>query len=263
MSVETTPRPQVAPGRITQGRVLHSEWIKMRSVRSTRLTLAFAVAALIGLGPLIALFAPAQGLDPVAISTTGYLFAQLAVGALGVLVVSGEYSTGMIRVSLTAVPRRLPVLWAKTAVYAVVTWVSMTAAAVAAFLFSQAILASRGLATASLGDPGVARTVLGSAAYLTVLAVLSVAIGALTRATAGGVAAILGILLVLPVLTRVLPSTTADTVARYLPGNAGQAIFTLDQSSATLSPWAGLTVLSLYAGVALAGAASMLRRRDV
>ena len=100
---------------------------------------------------------------------------------------------------------------------------------------------------------------LGSAAYLTVLAVLSVAVGALIRTTAGGVTAVLGILLVLPVLARILPSSTADTVARYLPGNAGQAIFGLHQSSSMLTPWAGFTVLCLYAGVALPGAAVMLR----
>jgi ABC-2 type transport system permease protein len=263
MTAEATPRPRAARGRLTQGRVLRSEWIKIRTVRSTRFTLAFAVVGLVGLGPLMALFAPAKGVAPVETSTTGYLFAQLAIGALGVLVVTAEYTTGMIRTSLTAVPRRLPVLWAKTVVYAAVTWVSMTAAAVTAFLLSQAILSSRGLATASLGDPGVARAVLGTAAYLTVLAVLSVAIGALIRTTAGGVTAVLGILLVLPVLARILPSSTADTVARYLPGNAGQAIFGLHQSSSMLTPWAGFTVLCLYAGVALAGAAVMLRGRDV
>ncbi|MFI0940090.1 ABC transporter permease [Streptomyces sp. NPDC021020] len=259
-------------GEVTQLRVLHSEWIKMRTLRSTFFTLIAAVVALVGLGALFAAFTAGHwdhmsareraSFEPGLTSLRGYFLAQLAVGVLGVLVVSGEYATGMIRASLTAVPRRLPVLWAKAALYAAVTWALMTAGAFVAFLVGQALLASHHVGT-SLGAPGELRQVMGVGLYLTVVGLLGVAIGALIRNTAGGIATVFGLLLVVPVLAEALPTSWGDHIDQWLPSNAGQSVLTLHQEAHTLAPWTGFAVFCLYAVAALAAAAVLLRRRDV
>ncbi|NUP45053.1 MAG: ABC transporter permease subunit [Streptomyces sp.] len=258
-------------GAVTQLRVLHSEWIKMRSLRSTFFTLIAAVVALIGLGTLFSAFTASHwdhmnpheqaDFEPGMTSLRGFFLAQLAVGVLGVLMVSGEYATGMIRASLTAVPRRLPVLWAKAALYVAVTWVLMTAGAIAAFLTGQAVLSGKHLDT-SLGAPGELRQVMGVGLYLTVVGLLGVAIGALLRNTAGGIATVFGLLLVVPVLAEALPTSWANHVNQWLPSNAGQSLIALHREAHTLAPWTGFAVFCLYAALALAAAAVLLRRRD-
>ena len=270
-STDAFPRPRAAHGHVTQARILISEWVKLRTVRSTFFSLVAATIAMIGLGPLFATVtagrwpdlnaAERAAYEPAALSLVGYYLAQLAVGVLGVLVITGEYSTGMIRATLSAVPRRLPVLWAKAAVYGTVVWVLMTAASLAAFLVSQDLLKSTGIGT-SLGDPGVTRVVLGNGLYLTMLGLLSVGIGALIRNTAGGTTTFFGLLLVAPEVVKTLPASWADSIGKYLPNNAGRAVATLDPGPASLAPWTGFAVLSLYAAVALAAAAVALKRRD-
>ncbi|MFC4033201.1 ABC transporter permease [Streptomyces polygonati] len=258
-------------GRVTQVGVLRSEWIKLRTLRSTFYTLIAAVVALIGFGVLFCAVTashwPHMGagerarFDPALTSLRGYFLAQLAVGVLGVLVITGEYATGMIRATLSAVPRRLPVLWAKAALYSAVTWVLMTAGALVAFLVGQAMLSSRHIDT-TLSAPGVTRMVLGAGLYLTVVGLLGVAIGALIRNTAGGIATVFGLLLVLPALAEALPQSWSDTIGPYLPSNAGQAVVALHREAHTLAPWTGFGVFCLYAVVALAAAAVLLKRRD-
>jgi ABC-type transport system involved in multi-copper enzyme maturation permease subunit len=269
----STPQTTVeAPrGHVTQLRVLHSEWIKLRTLRSTFYTLLAAMVALIGLGALFSSFTashwPSMGaheratFDPSLTSLRGYFLAQLAVGVLGVLMISGEYATGMIRASLSAVPRRLPVLWAKSALYAVVVWALMTLSSLVAFLIGQSLMSSRHIG-ASLGDPGVARVVLGVPLYLTVVGLLGVAIGALIRNTAGGIATVFGLLLVVPVLAEALPSSWANHVNQWLPSNAGQSLLTVHHEAHNLQPWTGFAVFCVYAVVALAAAAFLLKRRD-
>ncbi|MFF7187963.1 ABC transporter permease subunit [Streptomyces sp. NPDC008222] len=263
--------PEAERGEVTQLRVIHSEWIKLRSLRSTLFTLLAAVIAMIGLGFLFSYFTadrwshlpPDERLhfDPTLVSLRGFYLAQLAVGVLGVLVISGEYATGMIRASLSAVPRRLPVLWAKALVYAAVAWVLMTAAALVAFLVGQAALSSHHLET-SLSAPDVLRAVLGTGLYLTGVGLIGVALGALIRNTAGGIATLFGVLLVLPVLAEALPSSWFDAVNKYLPSTAGQGLIHIHQEPHTLAPWTGFAVFCLYALVALAGAGVALKRRD-
>lgn len=152
-STRQAPASRRSTLRVTQGRVIRSEWIKLRSLRSTALTLLTAVVLLVGLGLLfswgeeshLAEQSPAERLrfDPTLTSQRGMFLAQLAVGVLGVLVVTGEYGTGMIRASLTAVPKRLPVLWAKALVFTAVAFIVMLVAAAAAFFGGQAILATQ------------------------------------------------------------------------------------------------------------------------
>ncbi|MCM2421991.1 ABC transporter permease [Streptomyces sp. RKAG293] len=256
-------------GHVTQLRVLHSEWIKLRTLRSTLVTLTAAVVVMIGLGLLFCAVSANRWphMDPgerlrfsaAGVSVRGFLLAQLAVAVLGVLVVSGEYATGMIRATLAAVPRRLPVLWAKAAVYTAVTFLAMTTASLIAFLAGQAILSSQHIGT-SLGAPGAARMVFGAGLYLTVVGLLSVALGTLIRSTAGGIATVFGLLMVLPLLTEALPTTWS--ISEYLPSNAGQALLAAHREPHILAPWTGFAVFCLYTAVALAAAAAALERRD-
>jgi ABC-type transport system involved in multi-copper enzyme maturation permease subunit len=257
----------VARGKVTQARVIHSEWIKLRTLRSSGLTFLGAVVAMIGFGALLSAVTasrwsnlpPDAAANPAQVSLRGFFLAQLIVGVLGVLVISGEYATGMIRASLAAVPKRLPVLWAKALVFTAATWVLMTVSTLIAFFVGQALLGSHGT---SLGAAGVTREVLGTALYLTVVGLCGVAIGALIRNTAGGIATLFGVLLIVPVLMEALPSSWSDPINQYLPSNAGQAVMALHQQPHTLAPWTGFAVFCGYAVLALAGAAVALKRRD-
>jgi ABC-2 type transport system permease protein len=201
------------------------------------------------------------GFDAVSTTLAGYQFAQLAVGVLGVVVISNEYSSGMIRATLAAVPRRLPVLWAKAGVFAIVTLVAMTAASLIAFAAGMAVLSAHHLQV-SLAAPGAARAVLGAGLYLAAVGLLGVGLGALLRKTAGAIAAVVGALLFLPLLSSLLGSWFKAHVSPYLPSNAGAALLHVHRQAGSLSPWAGFAVMCGYAAAALAAAALVLKRRD-
>jgi ABC-2 type transport system permease protein len=277
-SPATAPRRNTATRlKVTQARVIKSEWIKLRSLRSTLIALGAAAVLVIGIGVLFAavrsgqLASPNQGrggpgaqgaTDPTGVSLSGVMLAQLIVGSLGVMIVAGEYSTGMIRSSLAAVPKRLPVLWAKLLVFAVTTFVLMVVATLIAFLAGQAVLSSGGAASASLSDPGVLRAVLGAAVQLTGVGLLGVAIGAVLRNTAGSIATLFGLTLLLPGLIQLLPSGFVADVSPYLPSNAIEAFVSVSQSSDASAPWTGLAVFAGYLVVLVGAAAVSLRRRD-
>jgi hypothetical protein len=256
---------------VTQARVVRSEWTKFWTVRSTKWSLLVATVLTIGFPVLAATVisthwgsrspherAHFNPLDP---ALVGAQIAQLAIGILGILVVTGEYSTGMIRASLTAVPKRLPVLWAKAGVFAVVTFVLMLPAVLIAFFTSQSIL-SRHHASYSWHHPGVSRAVIGAALYLMVVAVLTVGVGAILRSTAGGISAFAAIFFVLPPLMNVLPASWNDAISPYLPSNAGRAVVLLTQDSSSLAPWSGFALFVGYAALALAAGAVVLMLRD-
>jgi ABC-2 type transport system permease protein len=257
--------------RVTPGRVLLSEWTKFRTVRSTLYALLVAVIVEIGLGILIP-WANANRwdhmssgermfFDPVEVSLSGIYFAQLAIGVLGVLVMSGEYATGMIRSTLAAVPRRLPVLWAKAAVFAGVTAVLMTTTGLVAFLSGQAMLSSQHIGT-TLSHPGAFAAVVAAGAFLTLIALLGVALGALLRSTAGGIASLVGIVLVIPIIVSALPQSWSSHISRYLPGEIAGSTIHIVRDPSMLGRWTSLGVLCGYVLVALVGAAIVLRRRD-
>jgi hypothetical protein len=258
-------------GKLTLPRVVKAEWIKFRSLRSSWITLVVAAALTIGFGALFCWATmshwdhlPARekaDFTPAEHSLRGFYLAQMAIGVLGVLVVTGEYSTGMIRASLTAVPKRLPVLWAKTLVFGAVTWVVATVSVLVAFFVGQSILAGKHLDT-TLSAPGVTRVVLGMGLYLTAVGLLAVGLGTLVRNTAGGIASVFGVLLVLPVLAEALPSSWQQHVSPYLPSNAGQALTHVAQEQYTMAPWAGFGLLCGYVVVALVAASVVLKRRD-
>jgi hypothetical protein len=270
-----TRRAQV--GRVTQGRIALSEWTKFRSLRSTRYALFATFAMAIGFAVLPALVnasrwagmsqADKLSFNPLETSLIGVNFAQLAIGVLGVMVISGEYATGMIRSTFAAVPRRLPVLWAKGGVFGLVTLALAVPAMLIAFFSAQAILRGHTLnghdIALSFSQPGVARAVLGGALYLTLVGLFGLGIGAILRNTAGGISTLAGVLFVLPPLLNVLPSSWHDAIAPYLPSTAGQAIMSITHASNVLSPWPGLGLFAGYTAATLVAAAVLLRRRDV
>ena len=253
--------------RVTQARVLLSEWTKFRSLRSTVSTLLIAVVLMIGLGAMFAAITASQttGFEPgaTAISTslTGTFFAQLAVGVLGVLLITGEYSTGMIRSSLTVVPSRLPMLWGKLAVFAGTVFLTMLAASFTSFLVGQALLGDQ--LSASLSDPGALRSVLGAALYLTVAGLTAIALGALLRNTAAAITTFVAVFFVIPPLTNLLPTSLTDHFVQYLPSNAGAVMVDGTFGVAhPLTPWTGFAVMCTYAVVLIGLAAWRLRRVD-
>jgi ABC-2 type transport system permease protein len=254
--------------RVTQLRVARSEWTKFRSLRSTVYTLLAAVVFLIGIGALFSAITANQptGIEPgsTAISTSlsGTFFAQLAVGVLGVLLITGEYSTGMIRASLTVVPQRLPMLWGKLAVFAGVVFLTMLVASVTAFFVGQALLSGNNMNVA-LSDPGALRSVVGAALYLTVAGVTALALGALLRNTAAAITTFVAVFFVIPPLTNLLPTTWTDQFVQYLPSNAGAVMLEGSFGVAhPLAPWTGFAVMCGYAAVLVGFAAWRLRRAD-
>jgi hypothetical protein len=198
--------------------------------------------------------------SPVDVTLAGLYLAQLAVSVLGVLLVTGEYATGMVRATFAAVPRRLPVLWAKAGLFAAVTFALMLPASVAAFAGGQQLLGEHGI---GLGGQGAVRGILGVTGYLTAVAVMAVALGFVIRSTAGGVATMCGLLLVAPNLGLLLPRGWREHLLPYLPSNAGAAVFNDQPFGDTLSATGGALVLSLWLVMALAAAAVTLARRDV
>jgi hypothetical protein len=269
--VEVAPAHRAAVHPVTLRRAITSEWIKLRSLRSTKITLAVAFVLMAGVGILIGVIAMGQwstmsagdkaGFNAVDTALRGHLVAQLAVGVLGVLMVTGEYATGMIRATLTAVPKRVPVLWAKSIVFGAVTLVTMTIASFIAFFATQAVLTSHHLQV-TLSAPGVLRAVLGSGLYLTVVGLMSVGLGTLLRNTAAAISTVFGMLFLLPALVDLLPSSVNAHILPYLPSRAGESLLTVAHQAGSLSPWTGFAVLCGYAAAALAGGVYVLKRRD-
>ncbi|MFE5335644.1 ABC transporter permease subunit [Isoptericola sp. NPDC056573] len=284
MSATTTlvaGRAPAADAHVTFARVLRSERLKLWSLRSTWWGVALTVLLMAGLAALMAATlgsaASSPGIqetmsaDPRLASpsgavavTFGYGFAQLTVAVLAVLAITGEHSTGMIRATYAAVPRRLPVLWAKLLVVAATTALLAVVGLAAAWLATASSLSADGLAL-DLSDSEHLRALGGTVAYLVTVAALSLGIGALWRSTAAGIATTLGLLMVLPLLFQVLAGSAAwaQDVYAYLPTVAGERLVATGPTpDGLLSPGAGFAVLAAYATAVLAAAAVAVRRRD-
>ena len=259
-------------GRVTQLRVALSEWTKLRSLRSTLWSLFAGVLLTILLPVLFAAItsshwgsmSPHERADrhPLDIALAGVNVSQLAIAVLGVLVITGEYSTGMIRASFTAVPKRLPVLWAKTGVFAVVAFLLMLPSVLIAFFASQAILSRHHILQISFSHPGVARSVIGGAVYLMLVGIFALGIGAIVRNTAGAIATFAGIFFVIPPLMNILPSNWNHAISKFLPSEAGRQLFSLTHDANSFSPAAGALLFVGYCALTLAIAAVLLVRRD-
>jgi ABC-2 type transport system permease protein len=271
-SVSVQRRLTRPPARVTQSRIFRSEWTKLHSLRSTRWALLATAVMTIGFGLLasavtVSRWSTMSAIDkatfePLNTSLLGVRFGVLALGVLGVLLMTGEYTTGMIRSTMTAVPKRVPVLWAKAGVYALVALAISIPAAFIAFFAGQAILSGQHIQIA-FSHAGVPGAVLGAAGYLTLVGLFAMALGALLRNTAGGIATFAGIMFVVPPLISILPSSVANSIDPYLPSSAGAAMMQIGNHAHTLSPGAGLAVLAAYVAVVIAAAAVALRRRDV
>ncbi|MET7642941.1 ABC transporter permease [Streptomyces sp. NPDC005426] len=273
-TVEAPSTGPVRPAyRVTGRRVLSSEWAKLWSLRSTWITLGLGLLFLVAFG-LIAASRYKSGIGSahmdrdfadstaVSLSLFGTNFAQLALGVLGVLVTAGEYSTGMIRSTLAAVPRRLPVLWSKAAVFGLIALVVGVLGAFVAFGFGSGIVSGTPAAM-GLTHAGVVRSLLGAGLYLGLVGVIGTALGAMLRSVAGGISVLVASLMLIPGLISLLPSSWQDNISPYLPSNAGGSMFALTHDSTTLSPMAGLLVFFGWTALALAGAAYRLVRSDV
>ncbi|MDA8356332.1 MAG: ABC transporter permease [Actinomycetota bacterium] len=264
------------PGHYRLSGVLKSEWTKLRSVRSTTWSLVVTAILVIGIG-ILATATEADRwshetllqhltFDPTSLSLTGLLLGQLAIGVLGILVMTAEYGSGTIRATLAAVPNRLLVLLAKTAVYAVVALVVSEVLAFAAFFIGQAILAGSA-PHAVLSQAGVLRAVAGGGLYLAVLGLLALGIATIVRHTAGAISTFVGVLFILPLVVEALPSSISDAVAKYLPAVIGVRMMTVHvglraAQAPTFGPWVGFAILCGYAVVVLVLGGWLLVRRD-
>jgi ABC-2 type transport system permease protein len=269
LEVELIPND---PGRVQSEpvntkRAIRSEWIKWKTLRSTWAVLGVAVVAMVLIGLIEAyntrhLTANLQAND-IAPSgpLQGFYLGQLLIGSLGVLFVSGEYSTGMIRSTLAAVPKRIPVLWAKLAVFVSVVGTSMIVITFVAFFAAQGLL-SHYRTGFSLGDPGVLRVVLGTGVYMTLIGAIGAALAWIVRSTPGSLVAFVGIVLVLPVLFGDALGNWGKNIGKFLPSSAGMRFAESIPDGYTLTPWWGLVVLVAWVIVGLAVAVVLLRRRD-
>jgi hypothetical protein len=255
-------------------RALRSEWTKLWTVRSTYWTLFAALVVMIGFAALASgsLTAsldtmPAQaraGLpSSLNISLAGTELGQLALAVLGVLVISSEYRTGMIRSSLAAVPQRLRFLGAKLLPFTLVVLVTAEIMAFVSFFVGQAFFAGTGLAV-SLGDDGALRAVIGAGFFLTASGVFGLAIGALVRNVAGSIAIAIAALLVLPGLLTLLPRNWGGTFSDYFLTNAGQQVMQVAGGAANSSvgPWVGYGVFWAWIAAVFVVAAALLHKRD-
>lgn len=267
LSEPVPPLRDQRDGDVSLARVLSSEWVKFRSLRSSWVMLVAAMLALVVLGLVIGYNTGRHfsGLAPEDSAASGplqgYYGGQLLMGVLGVLFVTGEYSTGSIRSTLAAVPRRIPVLGAKALVFGTIALVTMVAASFGAFFGSQAFLSHYGHGS-SITDPGVLRAVIGTGVYLALIGLLGSALGWIVRSTPGGISSLVGILLVIPVLLQVLPGSWSGAVLKYLPSEAGSSFVMSVRLPDTLAPWTGFAVLVAWVAAALVVAAVVLRRRD-
>jgi ABC-2 type transport system permease protein len=261
------PKPRVESQPVTFRRAVASEWIKFRTLRSTWAVLGIAVLGMVVLGLVVAyntrhLTSNLQPNDIAPSSTLqGYYLGQLLMGALGVLFVSGEYSTGMIRATLAAVPKRVPVLWAKLAVFVGVAGTSMIVISFVTFFSAQGLL-SHYRAGWSITDPGVLRVVLGTGIYLTLIGVIGAVLAWIVRSTPGALVAYIAVILVLPVLFGDALGNLGKNIGKFLPSSAGARFAQSIPDGYSLTPWWGLAVMVAWVLVGLVAAVVVLRRRD-
>lgn len=274
MSTTATRSRRARTTRLTAAGIIRSEWIKLRSVRSTVWSYAIIVVVSLGMALLMSATIDFGGSPPPAgmgesivlqASTFGIYFGQLIVGVLGVLVISGEYSTGMIRSTLTAVPKRLPALAAKALVLFATTFVVGLASTFGSLLIALPFLATKGIevdvaASAIPGDLALA------ALYLALVAVFALGLGTILRSSAGGIAATLGTILLLPTIFQIIAGLTqaqwASDLMPYLLSNAGTGMFTPSLDGSGPEQWQYLVVVLAWVAVSLIGGALLLKRRD-
>lgn len=264
---------QVPEGHYRITDLMRSEWTKLRTVRSTVWTLGITIVVGIGVSALAtgetrahwgSMPLPTRiGFDPTRISLVPLFFCQLAMGVLGVLVMSAEYGTGTARATFAAAPRRPHVLAAKAVVFGAVALVVSEVTAFLSFFVGQAMLTAPAR-HATLSTPGALRAVVGTGLYLCVIGLFALGLGTIVRHTAGAISAFVGILLVLPIVLQALPNSIQNQLVRFLPSRIGEVMMTPTHGGPNaFSAWVGFLLLCLYAAVALLVGGSLLSSRDV
>lgn len=264
--------PRILPasaGRATFAGALRSEFTKIRSVRSTYWTLLALVVVTVGFGALASWGAATHEHGPFFDATQrslgGLYISQLIMGVLGVLVITAEYSTGMIRTTLSTMPYRGTIVAAKAVVFTVVAFVTGLITCFASFFLGQALLASHHL-NATLGQPNVLRAVIGGALFLTASGLLGFGLGLLLRHTAGAISSVVALLFVISILINFLPQSWQVHVDKWIPAIAGTQIWTTvaagPGSTPMFAPWTGFAVFCGYAAIALLAGLVLFRRRD-
>ena len=258
-------------GRAGFGDALRSEFTKIKSTRSTYWTMLALIVVSVGIGALACAGTAShpQGVSPTNFDATqqslaGLYVGQLVIAALGALTITSEYSTGMIRTSLSVQPRRGVVFAAKAVVFAAVTLVIGLITSFASFFVGQAILSSHHL-SATLGEPNVLRAVIGGALFLTACGMLAYGLGAVLRHTAAAITAAIGLLFVLTVLVQFLPQSWQNNVDTWMPALAGSQIWVSKAAGAgahQFPAWGGFAVLAGYAAVAIIAGLVCFRTRD-
>jgi ABC-2 type transport system permease protein len=249
------------------------EWLKLRTLRSQRWTTLVLLAAVIGIGIAAEVYYPSHwahmtaaqraSFDPTNQGFTGMALGQLAAGIAGVVVMTSEYSTGSIRSTLAAIPNRPLLLAAKAAVFGGVALVVGELACVASFLVSQYLVLSAPAPHASLADPAALRAVLMLGAYVSLIGLLGLGLGAIIRHTAGAIAAVVGVVFAVPLVLQAFPASVHDEAQKFLPMLiAEDSLGAVKPTADALSPWVGLAVLAGYAVVVLLAGCWLLVRRD-
>lgn len=251
--------------RLSAAGVLRSEWTKLWSLRSTRYTLGVVVALIVGLGLIIgATYTGDDGdfADPVALPLVGVQFGTVLISVLGVLATAGEWSTGMARASFAAVPRRLPVLWSKAAVFGAAVFVIALAAATTTFVLAQLFLSGTAL-EAGLSDEGVIASLFGVAVTLSLAGLLGLGLGALLRSVPAAIGAFVIVALIVPATAPLLPYDWIKVAVDYTPMYAMLALISTDPQDGLPPKLGAVAALVCWAAVALAAAGARLARRDV
>lgn len=261
-------------GGAANRQALHAEWTKLRTLPGTGLLLLAAVVLTVGLGAGVDAAArcpvPNCGQDPVRLALTGVQFGQAVIAVLAVLVISGEYSTGMVRTTLAAMPGRSTLLAAKATVLGGVTLAAGTVAVLGSLLAGRLLLPGNGFTAAhghpplSLGDGPTLRAAVGSVLYLVLIALLSLGLATVARDAAVAVALVLGLLYLFPVVTQVVSDPAWHRHLQQLgPMAAGLAVqATGDLRGLPIGPWPGLAVLAGWSATALLAGGLLLRGRD-
>jgi len=249
--------------RVTLSRVVKSEWLKFRTVRSNTMALGGAMVAVVGFGALFASLA-GSGDGPerlaengLSLSLGGFELGHIIIAILGVALVAGEYQTGLIRTWFGAAPDRMRVLTAKVGVFGSLVFGTSLVAGVLAFLAGQALLPAEFTAL-TLGSAGVAQALVGAAFYMACIGVIGIGLGFLLRSTAAGAGAVVTTLFIAPIMVDLQQSSIGDTFGKLLPSYAGSAIQGMETTSAG---WGTAVLLGWV--IAIVGAAAVsLKRRD-
>jgi ABC-2 type transport system permease protein len=268
----TAPPTRLPAGHYRFAGIARMEWVKLSSLRSTRWAALIMVVAMAGIAILILrsdsshwnhLSAPDKAsFDPVSNGFAGLALAQLIMGALGALAITSEYSSGMIAATLTAVPGRWRLLAAKAGVFAVAALLLGEVLSCTAFFAGQAVLSSPA-PHATLGQPGVLRAVLMAGAYLCLIGLIGMGLGAITRNSAAALVALVAVTWVLPALLLAFPHSLQHAAQPYFPMLiAENSLTVIHPVPFSLSPWAGLGMLCLYAAALLGAGGWLLARRD-